>query len=1299
MTRRSSIGWHCLLLIAIAWGFVAGTPALPQATNSGTVIGQITDPSGAVIPGAKVVLANTSGTVRLTATTNGGGNYALTTVPPGTYDITASKAGFATTKSTGEVVNVGTQLTVNLKLNVGSTSQTIEVQALGTELQTLNSTVGSTIAPEAVNSLPSLGHDVTTFMELQPGVSPDGSVAGAVSDQSTFLIDGGNNTSDMDGNNTTYNTTATFAGDPTGGVSASTSFGLTAPPSGIVPTPADSIEEVKVNTANQTADFDNSSGAQVEFVTRRGTNKWHGSVYEYYLDNGVDANTWDNNDTGTPLTVYHYNRFGARAGGFLTPKKWGAKWYLFGMYEGYRFPQKTTIERAVPSANLINGIITESGTAYNMKTVDPRGIGIDPVVAAMWSKFEPAGNDPGCGSLAGGRCDGVNELGFKANMSLPQRSNSLVFRLDHDFSTKWHWFASYRYFKLTQFAQQQYDIGGFFKGDTKGVPTSTAPRPLQPSFLVTGVTTNITANTTNDFHYSYLRNFWSWSTQNGPPQIAGLGGALEPLGESRTLVLSPYNVNTQDIRTRFWDGQDHFFSDNVTMLKGNHLLQFGGQYQRNFDYHQRSDNGGGINFTPTYQLGGSSGPGSIDMTGLGGGYPGSDTNAARLAEAVLGIVARSQVTYTRSGNNLALNPPLTHAFDKSTIPYYNAYASDTWHLKPSISLTYGMGYTLEMPPTEQNGKQTVLVDSSDVPVSTLDYLAQRKANALQGQVYNPTVGWALVHNVGNGLKYPYQPFYGSFSPRVAFAWNPSFSKATVIRGGYGRIYGRLNGVDLVLVPLLGVGLMQAVQCTQPFMNGSCGPSNPTAANAFRVGVDGNTAPLPAAKATLPQPDFPGVNDIESAAPSGMDPHFRPNVIDSFDLSIQRQVGPKSLLEIGYIGRVINHEFLPINLNAVPYMMSMGGEQFQTAYANLEKALGCNISEAQCGASVPASVTPEPFFESALKASGYCNGYASCTAAVLAKENTNLTNQQVWSLWSDLDKLMFPSGPSMMNNTKQASSGMDLNASIGYGNYHAMFISFGTRNWHGLTMQNNFTWSKALGTGAVVQASSEITANDPFNLRAMYGYQDFDRRLVYNAYLVATDPWFTGQSGLLGRIAGGWTLSPVFATGSGAPLFCTTASQAQAWGAADGNNYFDNEQCVFTSRYNGGHSAHFGVAGGTDKFGNKIGTETSTTPVNLFKDPVAVWNQVRAPILGIDTTNSGLGVFPGQPYWNVDAQLKKELKIAESVNFEFSFIAANVFNHREFSDPSMNLSSPGAWGVLNTQNGNPRQMEFGGRINF
>src|ERR1700722_4855180 len=1348
------------LFLSFALCLVLAVPMWGQATNTGSVVGTVTDPSGAVVPAATVTLTDISTATPLDTVTNSAGHYVFVNVNPGIYDLTINKQGFSTTKVFKQEVKVGITTALDLTLQVGASTTTVEVQAAGTELQTINATVGNTVTGIALDSLPSLNRDVSTFVELQPGVSPDGSVAGAVVDQSYFSLDGGNNSNDMDGSMSVY--TASFAGDPTGGIS-NQSNAVAAGPTGVVPTPADSVEEFKVNTAGQTADFNSSAGAEVQVVTRRGTNTWHGSAYEYYLDNNFSANTWSNNLTGTPVPDWHRSRFGGRVGGPILPKLLGGKTYFFLNYEGYRWPNSETFERIVPSATMRQGLLIFDGVTYNLNTnanctvangftnnvCDPQGIGINPLVSQMWNKYMPLPNETNgdCGQT---RCDMVNGVGniggYKANLALPQTSNFWVGRLDHDFSDKWHLMTSYRYFKLKVATDDQVDVGGFFPGDKLGVPTSQSTDPQEPWYFVAGLTTNISSNLTNNFHYSYLYDWWQYGRGGDAIQLPGLGGALEPLGESKLQNLSPFNVNTQQTRRRFWDGHDHMFRDDLSLLKGNHLLQFGGTYQHNFDWHQRTDNGGGINYQPVYQLSTTSGAG-IGMSGYVPSDPNISTSSwGRDYAATLGIVSIAQQAFTRTGSNLTLNPPLTPAQDMSTIPYYNVYISDTWHMKPTFTLTYGLGWTLEMPPVEKNGAQVELVDESNQLIDVQSYLHSREAAALQGQVFNPTVGFTLVGNSEDGRKYPYNPFYGSFSPRVAAAWNPRFDSdsmagkifghdSTVIRGGYGRAYGRLNGVDLVLVPLLGTGLIQAVQCVDPTIAGACaGSGGSTPNSAFRIGVNGLTAPLPSTAPgnpagpitqTLPQPYFPGISGVAAGAGESLDPNFRPNVVDSFDFTIQRQLHRGVTMELGYIGRRITHEYQPININAVPYMMTVGGQRFDKAYANvvLQYCGGiAGLAGSGCGGAAgpnPGAVTPQPFFEAALKGTGYCTGFSSCTAAVVANEGAtgsgNLTFSNVWSLWSDLDPgVGCPTGgcsspgggpdgfnfPRSMMNTPipgspngangQLTSGVGVNASIGHGNYNGGFVSLKMSDWHGLTTQSNFTWSKTLSTGAVVQATSEDTAVDPFNLNTGYGLAGFDREFVYNLFFVYQPPFYKGQQGVLGHVLGGWTLAPIFTAGSGLPITLGTVNGGgQAFGEGDSVNFFGN-----------GNSENAIPIG-------HVSTGVHYTPgslPSLFADDAAAYNQFRQPILGLDTKDGGWGVLRGLPYWSLDLSIKKNFKITERVNFEFQTVIINALNHAIFDDPGPGDyldTSAGAdgFGTLPKQGNTPRTMEFGLRLSF
>ncbi len=402
----------------------------------------------------------------------------------------------------------------------------------------------------------------------------------------------------------------------------------------------------------------------------------------------------------------------------------------------------------------------------------------------------------------------------------------------------------------------------------------------------------------------------------------------------------------------------------------------------------------------------------------------------------------------------------------------------------------------------------------------------------------------------------------------------------------------------------------------------------------------------------------------------------------------------------------------MNLNAVPYMMTKGGQTFAKAYANT--VIGyCgngdprNMGGGNCIGNA-AAVAPQPFFEAALSGTGYCNGYANCTQAVIAKEGGNLATSSVWSLYSDLDNGGFNFPRSMMNTplagefggSGQITSGIGLNTALGHGNYNALFVTVKTSDWNGVSMQSNFTWSRALGTGAEVQATSESTAIDPFNIDTGYGLQAFDRTLVFNLYTVYQPHWYSSQQGFVGHLLGGWTIAPIFTTGTGLPITLGTINGGgQAFGEGDSVNFFGygvSENAIPITKLPTG-KRYNNVPGSND-----IGT--AGYGVNMFADPVATWNSVRQPILGYDTKDGGFGVARGLNYWNMDLSVKKLFKITERFSTEFQAVFTNVLNHNQFGDPGgdyLDTSDSTGWGTLpgTVTSTSPRQIELGIRFSF
>jgi hypothetical protein len=1289
---------------------VAVGTAQAQTLATANVIGTVTDPSGGVVPGANVTVVDNATTEAHTTQTNKSGHYEFVALRVGTYTLNVKAKGFREFQITNATLEVGRDYTFDATLEVGAATQVVEVRAnVGSELQTLNATMGTSLSGTTILNLPTADRDVSSLLYYQPTAAPayhgdpggnetGGQIGGAMSDENTFTLDGGSNTSVLEGDNG-Y---------------ASGYGGTFAAGRGVVPTPIESVEEFKVNTNNMTSDFSTSTGGQLIVVTKRGSNAFHGAGYDYFQGQMLNADDWSNNFHHDVTPVAHSNRFGGALGGPLLPPMAGGKTYFFVNYEGQRYPRAGPDEWTVPSDTLKAGILRLPDAQgniveYNMATstqcgptgglpCDPRGIGLNPVVSELWSKYMPEPNDFTAGDHLG------NSYGYRGNLTYPLRDDFGVVRLDHDFGQKLRWFTSYRMWKENNPTTNQTDIGGLLPGDTKGQFASASSLPNEPTMWVTGLTATLTPSVTNDFHFSFTRNYWQFQRAGALPQISGIPAAME-FGESGQFI--PVNVDTQNARKRLWDAHDYDYRDTLSWLKGTHFFQFGGEARHIWMHFDRYDNVvGGLTqlvynmsnsddmvFAPQYLPVPCSGTLSTNC------LPASQVPTWKNWYAeLLGIVGSDTVVATRAGASLALNPLGTPLRSFDIDDNYSLYFSDAWKIKPSLTLSYGLNYSVQMPPYDLNGEQDIPVDASNNVLAPENYYANRLAAAQNGQVYNPIIGWSPIGAIGNGMKYPYKPFYGGFAPRVSLAWSPSWDsgilgqlfghKSTVIRGGYARFYDRLNAIDEIAGPTLGDGFLQPVSCVGDSKSGQClGPGVADPTTAFRIGVDGNAAPLPAITPTLATPVEPGINAPYVELGEGMGYNFRPGTSDQIDVSIQRQMKGDMILEVGYVGRWAKHLFQGTDLNTVPWMMKLNGQTFAQAYANLWSA---QTGQTLPGMSAPVSPTAtQPFFEKALAGSSYCGGYASCTAAVLAQEGpTNIVSNAVTNIWSDLDPY-WTFGPAMLSTT-QAYWG-ESDATNGFSNYQALVVSLQKRASHGLTFNGNLTYGHSLGTQSINQEYTLANSTNPWNLRADYGPQFWDRKATVNILGTYELPFSKGRrwassNSVLSRFISGWSLSPLFTFGTGYPVPMYTGS-CQEFG--QGFAGVCDQAVPMTNTAKLSNSPKFGITqtGLVGSYGNAV---NGGAGVNIFGTNAAqIFSEFRPIFPGIDGRSMTVGALRGLSRYNLDLGITKDTRITERVATQFYVQMFNATNHMEWADtcwnsPCLSLQDPGDFGQLNAQ---------------
>ena len=1242
--------------------------AYGQTAQTASIIGEVLDPSGAAVAGASVEIANTPAAFRRSVVADDAGRYTFSGLPPATYQLAVTAKGFRTAKMENFAVDVTKSYRLNFTMTVGEVTEQVEVSAAaGAALQVMDAAVGVVIQGDSLLRMPAINRSAMTFFALQPMVTPtrgqislgagqhlSGQVAGARADQSTFTIDG-LDVSDITAGTSFYSGAAIDFGGPTP----------------MIPAPAESMDEFRLSTTNTNASYKQGRGGQLNLITKRGSNQVHGSLYDYLQNNRLNANRWDFNRTGVKRPALRDNRFGASAGGPILANRT----FFFFHYEGRRLPQSVAVSRLVPTETLKQGILRfadSSGVvrSYDVKTFDPRGLGLSPVVRDLWNRM-PQGNNGGLG-------DGLNTTGFLAPVNASVESNFFAGRLDHTFNEKWRLAASYRYASQGANGTSQVDIAGFATGHTPGVAAPAARTNVQPRTLALHLSTNFTPTLLNDLTVGDARSFWADQRTAPRPQVPGSAGAL---AVAANFLDQGIDVTAGAARSRVWNNHNYQVRDNLYWIRGKHNLQLGGGWQHIRAFQQRDDKIAGTQLTSlVYSLNARTGV-SVPATARPATCSATTTTGCLTAAAVaqwndlfagaLGIVDSGGVVAVR---DTALNPlpPFTPVRTRVTWESADFYVNDAWRVTPRLTVTLGLNWSIQTPPVGKDARQAVPIDTTNgTRLSAAYVFGNRRAAASNGQVWNPLLTWQPVG--AGGIDSVYATKWNNIGPRVAMSW---LLGKTVLRGGFNLVYDRINGSTNTFFPSLSVGFAQTLTCIGPRTNGVC-QSGATPDNAFRLGVDGSTIPL---SPQLPGSNLTPASGLSETTSYAVDPNLRPGFARTVNFTVQREVAKGWVVEAGYAGHFGQKLMQSVDLNSVPFFMkdNASSQTFAQAY----DAVAGHLRGGGSAASVPV----QPWFENQMRGAAVCN--PNCTAGLAAGQNAAFTQGLLNTLFNVINAQR-PAGP--ITNYQVSSLWMRTNG--GTSQYNAGFVSLQRRFSRGLAVQANYTRSRATDQHGYNQEAESVISNG-FDFRLDNAPAAFDRPHVFNAnfFYEIPLPKFASLPAL--RYASqGWYVAGIYTASSGLPI--TFVQSTSAWGGAPQIGSVAGGAIPLAPVDGTSVNANVAGSGGIGTAGSPAARGSG---LNLFADPAATFRAFRPIQLSVDGRN-GRNTIRGLARWNIDLSIGKKTRITERVSGVFTADFINATNRVELVDPALNLQQAANFGVLATQFATPRAVQLSLRIEF